>query len=549
VPAGADIAASTPAAPASEAGALRRRASAWRGALRIAAVLAATPALLALVSLCWSWASPDPQTWDHLRQHLLLGALGNSLLLMLGSALGAAVLGTAAAALVCLCEFRGRRVVEILLVMPLAMPAYVLAYVWLASVDVGSPLRAFAIQTTSSAAWLPSLRTPLGAIALLSMANYAYVYLLVRARLHTQGSNLFEAARSQGLSPLLAFVRGVLPALRPALAAGVALVMLESLAEFGAVSVLGIDTLSVLVYRTWYGLHALPAATQLASLLLLLALLLAPLERAGRGRADARENAQRSALRPLLLGPTASAAVLLLVALLVLPAFVLPALRLAGWALQTRAEWPRLFAPMLATAWVAGAAALAILAAGLALAAAARLDRIGRSLRQIAGLGYAVPGVVLAVALMFVLVATERALAAHGIVGVALSSSLLAIALGLLARFVRVGVAAADSGISALRPALDEAARSLGASRPRRILRVQLPLLRPALTGGFLLAFVECAKELPITLMLRPFGFDTLAVKVYNATSEGLWQQAAAPALLLCLLGLLPAIALLRRTR
>ncbi len=535
--------------PAIAAAAARGDVGASGWALRLAAGLAATPAMLALVSLCWSWAAPDPQTWDHLRQHLLFGALGNSLLLMLGSGFGAAVLGTSAAALVSLCEFRGRRLVEILLVMPLAMPAYVLAYVWLASFDVGSPLRAFAIQTTGSAAWLPSLRTPLGAIVLLSMANYAYVYLLVRARLQTEGGNLFEAARSQGLSPLRAFLRGVLPALRPALAAGVALVMLEALAEFGAVSVLGIDSLSVLVYRTWYGLHALPAATQLASLMLLLALLIAPLERFGRGRTDARGNPARSALRPLQLGPGATALVLLLVAMLVLPAFVLPALRLAVWALQTHADWPRLVAPMLATAGVSGAAALAIVAGGLALAAAARLDRIGRTLRQIAGLGYAVPGVVLAVALMFVLVAAERALTAQGLAGIAMSSSLLAIGLGLLARFVRVGVAAADSGLAALRPVLDEAARSLGASRGRRILRVQLPLLRPALAGGFLLAFVECAKELPVTLMLRPFGFDTLAVKVYNATSEGLWLQAAAPALLLCLLGMLPAIALLRRTR
>jgi iron(III) transport system permease protein len=527
----------------------RGAVGAWRWALRIAAGLAAAPALLALLSLCWSWASPDPQTWDHLRQHLLLGALGNSLLLMLGSGLCAAVVGTAAAALVSLCDFRGRRVVEILLVMPLAMPAYVLAYVWLANFDVGSPLRALAISATGSAAWLPSLRTPLGAIALLSMANYAYVYLLVRARLQTQGDNLFEAARSQGMAPVRAFLHGVLPALRPALAAGVALVMLESLAEFGAVSVLGIDTLSVLVYRTWYGLHALPVATQLASLMLLLALLIAPLERVGRGRADARGNPARSAPRPLQLGAGATAMALLLVALLILPAFLLPALRLAAWALQTHADWPRMVAPMLATAGVSGAAALAIVAAGLALAAAARVDRTGRTLRRIAGLGYAVPGVVLAVALMFVLVAAERALAAQGLAGIALSSSLLAIGLGLLARFVRIGVAAADSGIAALRPALDEAARSLGAGRGRRILRVQLPLLRPALAGGFLLAFVECAKELPVTLMLRPFGFDTLAVKVYNATSEGLWLQAAAPALLLCLLGTLPAIALLRRAR
>jgi iron(III) transport system permease protein len=157
-----------------------------------------------------------------------------------------------------------------------------------------------------------------------------------------------------------------------------------------------------------------------------------------------------------------------------------------------------------------------------------------------------VPGVVLAVGLMFVLVAIERALAGAG-AAVLLSSSVFAIWLGLLARFLRVGTAAAGSGLAALRPALDEAARSLGAGRARRMRTIQWPLLRPALAGGLLLAFVECAKELPATLMLRPFGLDTLAVRIYNFTSEGLWAQAAAPSLVLCLLGIWPALALLRR--
>lgn len=191
-------------------------------------------------------------------------------------------------------------------------------------------------------------------------------------------------------------------------------------------------------------------------------------------------------------------------------------------------------------------AALAIVGAGLLVALAARAARAGAVLRDVAGLGYAVPGVVLAVGLMFALVAIERALAGAGMAAL-LSSSALAVWLGLLARFLRVGAAAADSGLVALQPAIGDAARSLGAGRARRAVAVQLPLLRPALAGGLLLAFVECAKELPATLMLRPFGLDTLAVRIYNATSEGLWAQAAAPSLLLCLLGLWPAVGLLRR--
>jgi iron(III) transport system permease protein len=511
------------------------------------AALAAAPALLALVALLAAWGTPDPQTWAHLREHMLAGALARSVVVALGASVLAMALGAALAALVALCEFRGRRVLEILLVLPLAMPAYVLAYAWLASLDVGSPLRAWAIASTGSAAWLPSLRTLHGTIVLLALANYAYVYLLVRARLLGGGGALLEAARSQGLSPRAAFVRGLLPALRPALVAGGALVALECLAEFGAVSVLGIDTLSVLVYRTWYGMHALPAATQLASLLLLVALLVRFAERAAVGDAGAARGARAASAPPIRLGPRGTALAWFGGALVAGLGFVLPAVRLAAWAWSVDVDVARLGEALAATAWVAGVAALAIVAAGFCLALAARSGgRSGALLHDVAGLGYAVPGVVLAVGLMFVLVAAERALGAGGLAG-ALSSSALAVWLGLLARFLRVGAGAAGSGLDALRPALGEAARALGAGPARRAWSLHLPLLRPALAGGLLLAFVECAKELPVTLMLRPFGLDTLAVRIYNATSEGLWQQAAAPSLLLCALGVWPALALLRR--
>ncbi len=528
---------------------MARDGRAGRIALGVLALLGAAPALVALTALLGAWAQPDPATWAHVREHMLAPAAGRSLVLVVGVALGCALLGTTFAALVSLCEFRGRRALEVALVLPLAMPAYVLAYVWLASFDVGSPLRAFAIAHTGSAAWLPGLRNLPGAIVLLTLANFPYVYLLVRARLLADGGPLLEAARSQGLAPAQALLRGVLPAARPAIAAGCALAMLETLAEFGAVSVLGIDTMSVLVYRTWYGMHALPVAAQIASLLLLAALLVRGVESRIAGPAGAARPGRMAGARPLRLrgrgALAAQAAAITVVAL----GFALPALRLAQWAWGTRADAGRLLESLAATAWVAGIAALAIVGAGLLLALAARGSRAGALLRDVAGLGYAVPGVVLAVGLMFALVAIERWVAAAGSAMPLLSTSAFAVWLGLLARFLRVGSAAAGSGLAALRPVLDEAARSLGAGPARRAWRLHLPMLRPALAGGLLLAFVECAKELPVTLMLRPFGLDTLAVRIYNATSEGLWQQAAAPALVLCVLGVWPAIALLRRAR
>lgn len=515
----------------------------------LAALAGAAPALLALGALAGAWRESDPAAWQHLLDTRLAAAIADTLRVALAAALLAGALGLGLALLVTLHDFPGRRWLAPLLVLPLALPTYVLAYVWVGAIDVGSDLRALAIAWTGHARWLPELRGTAGAALLLALALYPYVYVLACAALAGDGTALYEAARSHGLNPPAALWRGVLPAARPAILAGMLLVALEALAEFGAMAVLGVDTLAVLVYRTWFGLRSLPAAVQLASLLALLAVALALVERGLRAR-SARDADGRRRPRRIRLAGARGAAAALACGLVIALGFALPALQLLRWLPGDTLGLARLAAPLASSVVLATLGSVLVLVAGLGMVHARRASGgawWAGLLRHAGSLGYAVPGTVLAVGVLFALVATEAALGPRLPAGFVLSSSLVAVLLALVARFARIGADAAEAGYARLRPAHGEAAASLGMGRAARFWRVDLAMLRPALLAGGLLAFVECVKELPATLMLRPFGWDTLAVKVYNATSEGLWQQAAAPALAIALVGLAPVLLLMRR--
>ena len=511
------------------------------------ALLAAAPALVGLAAVLFSWHDPQSELLEHLARHLLGDAVLLSAGLALTVALAAIVVGGGFALLVGLCDFRGRRVLEVLLVLPLAVPAYVLAFTWISVLDVGGPLRGWLIAEFGHARWLPSLRNPGGAWLLMSAALYPYVYLLTRAALDARGRALFEAARTLGRTPWSAAIHAVLPVLWPSLIAGATLVALEVLAEFGAMAILGVDTLSTVVYRTWFGLGSLAAAAQVASILLLLALLVLLGERWAKGRAPHATDV-RSHGPALKLDALGTGVAWLLALLWLTPALLLPLAVLGWWSFDLDIGWRRLLDPAWQTLRFAGGAASLIVLAGMLFALAPRAGHAARALpwlRRVAGLGYAMPGVVLAAGLMLCLIAVERLLGLPGV----LASSALAVWLGLLARFMRVGTTGAARAVALVPASLDAVARTLGATRWRRLVAVRLPLLWPGLAATWLLAFVECAKELPATLMLRPFGADTLAVKVYNATSEGLWQAAAPPALAIVLVALLPAWWLLRDRR
>jgi iron(III) transport system permease protein len=510
----------------------------------VVALVAIGP-LLTLAVLFSAWGQPQPEIWAHLRQHLLAGIVINTLLLSLGVAFGVSLLGLGLAWLVCRFDFPGRGAFEMLLALPLAVPAYVAAFVYVGAFDYASPLasslRGFGLDA-------PDPRGLVGASILLSLVLYPYVYLLARAAMRAQGARAFEAARTLGESPLGAFRRATLPLIRPAWIAGLALALMETLADFGAVSLLGVDTFTTAIYRTWFGLYSLPAAAQLATLFLLFIALVLVLERLSRRAARFALQQAAPLVRVRLRGVQRLLAPLLC-ALVLLGALGLPLWQLALWTYGAPWSGATLMPVIGNTLALALACAALVVTLGLLLALVERAGRGDAWLRApgfIATLGYAVPGAVVAVGIMLVLLHLDRGLAALGLGAV--TGSIAGVLAALSIRFLRLGHSACEAALEQLRPSIVEAARTLGAGARERLLRVYLPSLRPALLTGALLVAVEVMKELPATLMLRPFGWDTLAVRIYAHTAEGLWQEAALPALLLIGVGMVPVWVLMRRS-
>ena len=521
-----------------------------RGAVLGAALCLCAP----LLSLALMPGEVAPGLWPHVTAVMLPRALGQTAVLLLGIGTLALGLGIAAAWVVVRHEFPGRRAFEWLLALPLAFPAYVLAYAYVAGLSFDAPLATAWREWGLPAAAFPEVRSMPGAMLVLGLALFPYIYLLMRASLLRHGSSAFDAARMLGASPWQAFVHVVLPATRPAWGAGLGLVLLETLADYGAVKLLGRDTLTTLILQAWSALNSLALAAQL-SLAMLAAVLLGGLlaRRAGIGAevppAELRMPQRRSL--PLVRGLLVALACTVVVAMGV----GFPLLQLLRWLpAEAFAMWP--LDAVRGTVLIAGLTALAAVLVGTGVAAAQRRypnDRWIMAGAFTAGLGYAVPGAVMAIAVFWSLLGLERALGpllvAVGLPSLALSTGLFALVLALLMRFQRVGLSGANAALSVLRPDLMDAAALLGQGRSARWWRVGLPLLRPGLLAAALLVFVEAMKELPTTLMLRPFGWDTLAVAVYTATSEGLWAQAAMPALLLVLVGLVPVAVLMRDRR
>ncbi len=501
--------------------------------------------LVPLLVLALSWADGQPDTWQHLREYLMTRLVLNTLLMTLVVGVGVLVIGVALGWLTACCEFPGRRWMEPLLVLPLAFPTYVLAFVYLGLLDFGGPVQGLLREWFgASPEWVVALREPAGVLWILVLAFYPYVYLLSRASFMSGGLATFEAGRSLGASSLGVFFRVSLPAARPAVVAGLALALMEALADFGAVAIFGFDTFTTAIYRTWFGLFNLAAAAQLASLLMLFMLVLLLAERFSRGRFRPRQDKRFRPHRIRLTGVRAWAATSFQ-ALIVALGVIIPLVQLAVWA------WPRLDEGLLAgryNALVTNTIMLSAMGTALALAAGvvlviavSRLRQQGHWLTDLAGLGYAIPGAVLAVAIMLAFTGLDR------MAGTALAGSLFALVLAYAIRFLRVAYGPLEAGWSRLRPEYQEAARSLGVSGWQRWLRINLPLLRPGLLTAALLVMVEIAKEMPATLMMRPFGWDTLAVRIFEFTVEGEWERAAVPALLLVLLGAIPVILLIRK--
>jgi iron(III) transport system permease protein len=486
--------------------------------------------------------------------------LGNTLMLLIGVGLGTLVLGTGLAWAVTAYEFPGRSAFEWLLLLPMAMPAYVMGFVYMATFDAAGPVQRLLTVWFHGAEWFPEIRSPGGAIAVMTLVLYPYVYMLARAGFRGISASSLEAARVLGYGSTRFFFRVAFPLSRPAVAAGVVLALMEAMADFATVRFFNFPTLADGVLRVWHGLMDLRAAGELAGLLAILALAAIVIERSLRGRTRYHEAGGRSPGIPRLrLAAGNKWALTAICAVVVGAAFVVPVAQLASWAVLELTHLPsgagRVYLELAVNSLVlSGLAAAVAVVLALMLAGGVRLGggKAPRGLAMLATTGYAVPGAVFAVGILLTLTPLDHALNrvmeqwAGFTPGLVFTGSLIGLTYGYVARFLAVAYHSTEAALEKIRPNVTLAARMLGASPWRVLAQIQLPLAAPGLIVGAALVFVDVMKELPITVMLRPFGYDTLATWVWQMAAESLWTGAALPALAIVVVGLLPVVLLTR---
>ncbi|GJD34994.1 ABC transporter permease [Methylobacterium aerolatum] len=527
----------------------------WAGAAALAALL-----LSPVISLGLAAAGGGGELWPHLAAYVLPQAIRDTALLLAGVGLLVIGLGTGAAWLVAAFDFPGRRLLEAALLLPLAMPTYVVAYAYLDLMHPLGPLQAglrglLGLSSPRDLP-LPDLRSLPGCILLLGFVLYPYVYLPTRALFVMQAGTLLEAARMLGAGPWRIFLRIALPLARPAVALGTGLALMEALNDVGAAEFLGVRTLTVQVYATWVNRSDLPGAAQIALVMLACVVALVGLERLARGGRGYAGNARRAApsLRRRLSGWRGGAA-LALGAVPVALGFLLPAgyLAVEAWRRIGGSGVPdALGAQARNTILYASLATGVTVIVGLLVAAAPSLlgARAGRVLIRAAGLGYAMPGTVLAVGLLGPLALIDSGLFEAGFASLSVglgTGAALVVAYAL--RFLTVTVGASEAGLARIPRAIPDAARMLGRGRFATLATVQLPLAWPAVLSGGLLAFVDIAKELPVTLLLRPLNVETLSTHLYGEAARGTYEDGAVAAVLIVLIGLVPVTLLLRLDR
>ncbi|WP_332826589.1 ABC transporter permease [Ramlibacter sp.] len=511
--------------------------------------------VLAVLGSWFSWNAASGQILREMGATVLPDYALTSLVLCLAVGLGAALVGTAGAAAVTLFDFPGRRIFEWALLLPLAMPAYVVAYAYTDFLQFSGPLQGWLrAEFGLQGRLLPEVRSLPGAVAVFVFSLYPYVYLLVRTALAERAAQLMEAARLLG-APLSRRIRSVaLPLARPAITAGVALALMETLADFGVASYFGIQTFSTGIYKAWLAMDNRIAAAQLATLLLVVVAVLLGLEMRAQKRlrfavGTARAGAEA---QPVPLRAGGALIAWAVCGLPVLLGFVLP---VAFMLRPLAADWSVLpWNRFLEWSWnslrLGGISAA--LAVAMAVLLAYRLRRspggVTRGVAQLAGLGYAVPGTVLVVGLLLPVGWLQQAWPSSG-VGYWMTATILGIVWAYLVRFVSVALQSVQSGYARIPASLDDSARMLGAGGPGVLARVHWPLLKRSAAAAGLLVFVDVMKELPATLVLRPFDSDTLAVVAYQLARDERLGEAALPSLALVLVGLVPVVLLSRTLR
>ena len=516
--------------------------------------------LLPLLVLLSSWLNIGSDSWRHVIETLLPELAVNTLMLVCGVIAMCAIPGIGFAWLNSSCDYPGRRWLDWALVLPLAIPAYILSVAFLGFFGLGGTAQQYLSTILGEEFVQKDIRNPIIVMLVLSLSMYPYLYLLMRAAFLTQGKVLFDAARSLGYRPGSAFIKAVLPAARPALVGGCGLIMMETLAEFGAVSIFNYNTLTTGIYHIWFGLFDLAVAAQLASFLLLLVLLAVIAERTSRPKGNYSQQSQHKDVPRLRLtgfkGWLAFAGAFAFFAV----AFLIPVAQLGWWSLLSLSELDPLYFELV---WhsisLATLITIVTVVTALLLTVTNRWQRSKMSAvrLQLAKLGFAVPGTVLAAGMVTIggmaLHYSSLPLLENSIIGQLLSllipGSLLLLILGCAVRFTAPSLEHLENGMGRIHQSVSQAAQSLGASKQKIIFKLYLPMMTPALGSAMLIVFVESMREMPMTLLLRPFGWNTLAVRVFEMSSEGEWQRAALPALTLVLSGLLPVILLLRQRR
>jgi iron(III) transport system permease protein len=533
-----------------------RRFSPLTAAAFAVAALVAIPVLVVLASV----VEPAGAVWAHFWATTLPGLIRTTLVLVLGVAVGTAVLGTGAAWLVTMCRFPAARQLEWLLLLPLAMPAYIMAYAYTDALTFAGPVQT-ALRATfgwrHGDYWFPDIQSLGGAITMLVLALYPYVYLLARAAFLEQSVCVLEVSRTLGRGPWGAFGRVALPLARPAIAGGVALALMEALADFGTVQFFGVDTFTTAIYRTWFGLGDPRAAGQLAAVLMLLELGLVVLERLSRGRARYHHTSRR--YRPLprpRLASLPAALAIVACALPILLGFVVPAGILLDMALTGGDPLfgPRFLGFAANSFLLAGAAAVLTVGAALLVAYGQRLalSAAMRAAARLAGLGYALPGSVIAVGILIPFATLDNWIDAWarqhlGVgTGLILSGTVIALLYAYMARFLAVALNAVEAGLGKITPSMDAAARTLGRGPGATLAQVHAPIMVGSLATAAILVFVDVLKELPATLIVRPFNFDTLAIRVYSLASDERLAQSSTSALCIVAVGLVPILILSR---
>jgi len=529
----------------------------YKGKLYLLAFILAACTSVPLLSIYASFLSFEVSNWRHLIDTVLTAYVVNSLILMLGVGLGTTLLGTSLAWCIVRYRFVGRSTLQWLVLLPLAMPAYIVAYAYTGLLDFSGPVQSWIrarFELGFNQYWFPEVRSLTGAIVLMSLVLYPYVYLLARTAFKLQSSHLEEVSKLANKSSLQHILRVSLPLARPAILIGAILAMMEALADFGTVEYFGISTLTTGIYRTWFGMGDINTASQLSALLCTFVFVLLFLEFSSRAASQAYQTKYQQKNLGISLPWPRGILVLVICSLPVLFGFVIPFGLLSSWSIQytqsgSLAEFAQL---VINTAWLAVVGASIIVSVALVISYAKRRNNgaVLQFASRFVSLGYAMPGTVVAIGILAPMGWLDKQI--NGLtlyfndstVGLIFSGSVIVLLFAYLVRFVSIALQYTDSGLQRIPNSLDEVSLSLKKTPRQSFFNVHLPLMSASVISAFLLVFVDILKELPATLVLRPFDFNTLAVKAFELASDERLIEAALPSVSIVLVGLLPVILL-----